>query len=72
MTIDTNIKYFHNNIYGKNDKDVLEMKLPEIINMAEANEYLREINELANTNLQFKVFSKFDYYCNMVINSSYI
>jgi len=69
MTIDTNIEYVHKNIYGKNDKDVLEMKLPETINMTEAKEYIREINHLANTNLNFEVFSKFDYYYNMVINS---
>lgn len=70
MTIDTNIEYVHKNIYGKNDKDILEMKLPETINMTEAKEYIREINHLANTNLKFEVFSKFDYYYNMVINSS--
>lgn len=70
MTIDTNIEYVHNNIYGKNDKDILEIKLPETINMTEAKEYIREINHLANTNLKFEVFSKFDYYYNMVINSS--
>jgi hypothetical protein len=69
MTIDTNIEYVHKNIYGKNDKDVLEMKLPETIDISEAKQYIREINHLANTNLKFEVFSKFDYYYNMVMNS---
>ena len=36
---------------------------------ATINKYLKEINDIAGTNLQFEHFSKFDYYYNLVINS---
>jgi SPX domain protein involved in polyphosphate accumulation len=70
MTIDTNIHFNHKNIYGKIDSDILEIKLPETMDIMEMKENIREINHLANTNLKFERFSKFDYYYNMVMNSA--
>ena len=70
LTIDTNIHFNHKNIYGKFDSDILEIKLPETMDITDMKENIREINHLANTDLKFERFSKFDYYYNMVINSS--
>ena len=70
MTIDTNIHFNHKNIYGKIDSDILEIKLPETMDIMNMTENIREINHLANTNLKFERFSKFDYYYNMVMNSA--
>ena len=67
ITIDTNIEFFHNSIYQMMDKDVLEIKIPINNNIYKAQEYLREVNELAGTNLEYKPFSKFEYYYYKVI-----
>lgn len=67
LTIDTNIEYFHNNIYKKMENDILEFKVPYSVSLVLANEYLNEINQLAGTNLIFTPFSKFEYYYYNVI-----
>lgn len=69
ITLDTNIEYSHNNIYNKHNLDILEIKLPINNSDSENNKYLKEINNLAGTNLHFERFSKFDYYYNLVMNS---
>ena len=69
MTLDTNIEYSHKNIYNKHNLDILEIKLPIDNSDSENNKYLKEINDIAGTNLHFEPFSKFDYYYNLVINS---
>jgi SPX domain protein involved in polyphosphate accumulation len=68
ITIDSNIEYFYNNKYNKMDKNILELKIPMTISLGEAQEYLKEINQLANTNLTFTHFSKFEYYWTSVIS----
>lgn len=67
MTIDSNIEFYQNQIYDKMDMDILEMKIPENISIRESEQYLKEINKLANTNLNFTHFSKFEYYYYNVI-----
>lgn len=72
MTIDTNIEFFHNNIYDVMDKDILEIKIPTSVSIDVANQYIDEINELAGTNLKYTHFSKFEYYYYKVImNQAY-
>jgi hypothetical protein len=67
ITIDSNIEFFHNNIYKRMDKDILEFKIPYNVSLDLANEYLKEINQLAGTNLVYAPFSKFEYYYYKVI-----
>lgn len=67
ITIDSNIEFFHNNIYNEMDKDILEFKIPYNVSIDLANKYLEEINNLAGTNLVYAPFSKFEYYYYKVI-----
>jgi hypothetical protein len=67
ITIDTNIEYFYNRIYNKMDNDILEIKIPNSVSIGEAQEYLKEINNLANTALKYIHFSKFEYYYYQVL-----
>jgi hypothetical protein len=67
MTIDSNIEFFHNNIYNAMDKDILEFKIPYSVSIDLANQYLQEINSLAGTNLVYAPFSKFEYYYYKVV-----
>ncbi len=67
MTIDTNIEFFHNNIYDVMDKDILEIKIPTSVSLGEAKQYINEINDLAGINLKYTQFSKFEYYYYKVI-----
>jgi len=67
ITLDTNIEFFKNHIYKIMDKDILEIKIPNSVSIGEAEQYLKEINMLASTNLQFINFSKFEYYYYQVI-----
>lgn len=67
ITIDSNIEFFHNNIYKRMNKDILEFKIPLNVSIDLANEYLKEINKLAGTNLVYAPFSKFEYYYYKVI-----
>ena len=69
ITIDTNIEFFHNNIYNRMKNDILEFKIPYNVSNDLANEYLKEINNLAGTKLIFSPFSKFEYYYYKVIMS---
>jgi hypothetical protein len=57
MTLDTNIEYSHKNIYNKYNLDILEIKLPIDNSDSENNKYLKEINDIAGTNLHFERFS---------------
>jgi SPX domain protein involved in polyphosphate accumulation len=67
MTIDTNIEFFHNNIYDVMDKDILEIKIPTSVSLGAAKQYINEINDLAGINLKYTQFSKFEYYYYKVI-----
>jgi len=67
ITIDSNIEFFHNNIYNVMDKDVLEFKIPYSISLDVAQQYLQEINQLIGTKLKYEPFSKFEYYYYKVI-----
>jgi len=70
ITLDTNIEFFHNNLYHHMKDDILEIKIPTNISVNEANNYLSEINKLAGTKLMFKQFSKFEYYYYNIILSN--
>lgn len=67
ITIDSNIEFFYNNIYNLLEHDVLELKIPNSVSLDLANEYLKEINGLAETKLVYAAFSKFEYYYYKVI-----
>jgi SPX domain protein involved in polyphosphate accumulation len=67
ITIDTNIEFFKNKLYNIMDTDILEFKIPNSISIGEAEQFLKEINMLADTKLQFSKFSKFEYYYYNVI-----
>jgi SPX domain protein involved in polyphosphate accumulation len=67
ITIDSNIEFFHNNIYKLMDNDVFEFKLPYSVSIELAQQYLNEINNLIGTNLKYGPFSKFEYYYYKVI-----
>lgn len=67
MTIDTNIEFFHNNIYDVMDKDILEIKIPTSVSLGAAKQYIDEINKLCGVNLKYTQFSKFEYYYYKVI-----
>ena len=72
MTIDSNIEFFHNNIYNIMDKDILEIKIPTSLSLDVANQYIDEINRLSGVNLKYTQFSKFEYYYYKVImNQTY-
>ena len=62
MTMDTNIEYFQNSIYDKMSNDVLEMKIPSNISLGEAQQYIKEMEELSGIKLKFVHFSKFEYF----------
>lgn len=62
ITIDSNIEFFHNNIYNSMNYDILEFKIPYSVSIDLAYKYLQEINNLAGTNLVYSPFSKFEYY----------
>ena len=67
ITIDSNIEFFHNNIYDIMDKDILEFKIPVGLSMDIVNQYIDEIRSLSGVNLKFQKFSKFEYYYYKVI-----
>jgi hypothetical protein len=67
MTIDSNIEFFHNNLYNVMEKDILEFKMPYSVSIDLANQYLQEINHFAGTNLVYAPFSKFEYYYYKVV-----
>jgi hypothetical protein len=67
ITIDSNIEFFHNNIYNIMEKDILEFKLPYSVSIDLANQYIQEINSLAGTNLAYTPFSKFEYYYYKIV-----
>lgn len=67
ITIDSNIEFFHNNIYNIMDKDILEFKIPNSLSINVANQYIDEINKLSGINLKYINFSKFEYYYYKVI-----
>lgn len=67
ITIDSNIEFFHNNIYNIMDKDILEFKIPTSISLNIANQYIDEISKLAGIKLKYTEFSKFEYYYYKVI-----
>jgi hypothetical protein len=68
ITIDTNIEFFKNQLYNIMNTDILEFKIPNSVSIGEAEQFLREINMLADTKLQFSKFSKFEYYYYNVIS----
>lgn len=67
ITIDSNIEFFHNNLYNVMEKDILEFKMPYSVSLDLANKYLHEINNIAGTNLIYAPFSKFEYYYYKVV-----
>lgn len=67
ITIDSNIEFFHNNIYDIMDKDILEFKIPNNTSITIANQYIDEISKLSGINLKYVPFSKFEYYYYKVI-----
>ena len=67
ITIDSNIEFFHNNLYNVMEKDILEFKMPYSVSLDLANQYLQEINNIAGTNLVYAPFSKFEYYYYKVV-----
>jgi hypothetical protein len=67
ITIDSNIEFFHNNIYNIMDKDILEFKISNSLSINVANQYIDEINKLSGINLKYINFSKFEYYYYKVI-----
>jgi len=67
ITIDSNIEFFHNNLYNVMEKDILEFKMPYSVSLDLANKYLQEINNIAGTNLVYAPFSKFEYYYYKVV-----
>jgi hypothetical protein len=72
ITIDSNIEFFHNNIYNKMDNDILEFKMPTSIKINDAIQYIDEINRMAGLSLKYDEFSKFEYYYYKVImNQTY-
>ena len=72
MTIDTNIEFFYKNLYNKMENDILEIKVPINISVGTVKQYLQEMNNLTNLNLQYSEFSKFEYYYYKVIMNNYM
>jgi hypothetical protein len=72
ITIDSNIEFFHNNIYNIMDNDILEFKIPTSTSIYHAIQYIDEINRLSGLSLKYSEFSKFEYYYYKVImNQTY-
>ena len=67
ITIDSNIEFFHNNIYNIMDNDILEFKIPTNTSIYHAIQYIDEINRLSGLSLKYSEFSKFEYYYYKVI-----
>ena len=72
ITIDSNIEFFHNNIYNIMDNDIFEFKIPTSTSIYHAIQYIDEINRLSGLSLKYSEFSKFEYYYYKVImNQTY-
>ena len=67
ITMDTNIEFFYKELYNKMENDILEIKVPNNISVGTVKQYLQEINNLTNLNLQYSEFSKFEYYYYKVL-----
>jgi SPX domain protein involved in polyphosphate accumulation len=61
MTIDTNLTYIVNGQENEVNFDILEVKYPKDMDISTIYSFFSEINELANTNIEFKKFSKMEY-----------
>jgi hypothetical protein len=61
MTIDTNLTYIVNGQENEVNFDILEVKYPNDMDISTIYSFFSEINELANTNIEFKKFSKMEY-----------
>ena len=67
MTIDSNIEFYYNNIYHLMSNDILELKVPNTMSKSLVFQYIDELNQLANINLNYTNFSKLEYYYHNVI-----
>jgi hypothetical protein len=61
MTMDTNIEFDHNGKQINTNFDIFELKYPKNMDYSTIKDYLKEINELARTDLKFTEFSKVEY-----------
>lgn len=67
ITIDSNIEFFHKNLYNLLDKDVIEFKIPNNIGIEQTQLMIGEISKLSDVKLEITDFSKFEYYYYKVI-----
>jgi hypothetical protein len=61
MTMDTAIEFDYKGDQTYTDFDIFELKYPKDMEYSTITEYMDEINEKANTNLEFRDFSKVEY-----------